>query len=72
MTVHCVHDLYIFQDREVVVTALEDKNCLWEAKATALPDIIHTQVDPQGACMTGAAETVALSEGNYHHVVSGG
>ena len=46
MTVHHIWDIRLCQEHEVVFTLLDGIDCLWEAEAAAIPNIIHTHVDP--------------------------
>ena len=49
MTVHRVRYLHLRPEHEVVVTLLDSMNFLWEAEATAVPNIICPQVESRKA-----------------------
>ena len=47
--VHRIQDLHIRQEHEVVVPLLDGPNIMGESKPMAVPNVIHPQVEPNGA-----------------------
>ena len=54
MTVHHVRNLSLRKELEVVVTLIDGKNHLWEAKSAAIPNLILPQIDSRGDGRTAA------------------
>ena len=49
MIVYHVQDIRLHQEHEVIFTLLDSTNCLWEAEAAFVPNIIRPKVDTRGA-----------------------
>ena len=48
-TVHCVRDLHLRQEHEFIFHSLNVINHLWEAKPTAISNVVRTQVESHEA-----------------------